>query len=294
MEFIDKKPFLKQEQKLDVEFLKDCYNEDTQLFYPSVDTDQSYSNFSSKKYRKGFAGWESLLLQEQHYRCCYCMRRLKSSALNIEHVIPRNIKTNDLHTEFAKYTENSKWLADNVELDSDFAKRKFNTVQDIESVKIFPHRIALANLLVSCNGKFEEVSSGCCCNNARSNDYLLPLMLMPEVADRIVYDGISGAVAIYPQDESWVKMLQMLNDDTYKEIRILWYKIWKFNQKLDLETVRDYLLKDRILFFKKIFGQNNFENIPNEYHKYTGIPDGDSTYWNLLMDFDWFFTYKWR
>ena len=45
---------------------------------------------------------------------------------------------------------------------------------------------------------------------------------------------------------------------------------------------------------KKIFNLNNFENIPNEYHKYTGLPNGDSTYWNLLMDFDWFFTYKWR
>ena len=279
---------------MDVEFLKDCYNEDTQSFYPSVNSDQSYSNFSSKKYRKGFAGWENLLLQEQHDRCCYCMRRLKSSALNIEHVIPRNLKANDTHNEFAKYTENSKWLADNVELDSDFAKRNFKSVQDIERVKIFPHRIALANLLASCNGKFEEVSSGCCCNNARSNDYLLPLMLMPEVKERIVYDGISGAVAIYPKDESWVKMLQTLNDDTYKEIRILWHKIWEFNQELDIETVRGYLLKDRIIFFKKIFNLNNFENIPNEYHKYTGLPDGDSTYWNLLMDFDWFFTYKWR
>ena len=294
MEFIDKRPFLEQEQKMDVEFLKDCYNEETQSFYPSVNSDQSYSNFSSKKYRKGIAGWENLLLQEQHDRCCYCMRRLKNSALNIEHVIPRNLKVNDTHDEFAKYTENSKWLADNVELDSDFAKRNFKSVQDIEKTNKFPHRIALANLLASCNGKFEEVSTGCCCNNARSNDYLLPLMLMPEVKERIVYDGVSGAVAIYPQDESWAKMLQTLNDDTYKEIRILWHKIWEFNQELDIETVRGYLLKDRIIFFKKIFNPNNFENIPNEYHKYTGLPDGDCTYWNLLMDFDWFFTYKWR
>lgn len=293
MEFIDKRPFLEQEQKLDVKFLKDCYKEDTQSFYPSVDTDQSYSNFSSKKYRKGIDGWESLLLQEQHGRCCYCMRRLKNTALNIEHVIPRNLKDNDPHVEFAKYTESSKWLADNVELDSDFAERDFKTVQDIDNVKIFPHRIALANLLASCNGKFEEVSSGCCCNNARSNDYLQPLMLMPEVKERIIYNGISGAVVIYPQDESWVKMLQTLNDDTYKEIRILWYRICKFSQKLDLEIVRSYLLKDRIMFFKKIFNQNNFEDIPNEYHKYTGLPDGNSTYWNLLMDFDWFYTY-WR
>lgn len=235
MEFIDKRPFLEQEQKMDVEFLKDCYNEDTQSFYPSVNSDQSYSNFSSKKYRKGIAGWENLLLQEQHDRCCYCMRRLKSPALNIEHVIPRNLKANDTHNEFAKYTENSKWLADNVELDSDFAKRNFKSVQDIERVKIFPHRIALANLLASCNGKFEEVSSGCCCNNARSNDYLLPLMLMPEVKERIVYDGISGAVAIYPKDESWVKMLQTLNDDTYKEIRILWHKYGNSTKNLTLK-----------------------------------------------------------
>ena len=294
MEFIDKRPFLKQDQKLDVEYLKDCYNEEDHTFYPNIDTDQSYSNFSSKKYRKGLDGWESLLLQEQHNRCCYCMRWLNTTALNIEHVIPRNLKVDDPKTEFVKYTANSKWLADNVNWDSEFAKIEFKSIQDIENIETFPHRIALANLLTSCNGKFEMVSSGCCCNNARSNDYLLPLMLMPEVKERIRYDGISGAVAIYPQDESWTKMLQMLNDDTYKEIRILWYRIWKFNQKLDLQTVRDFKLKDRIVFFKGIFNQNNFEDIPNEYHKYTGLPDGNCTYWNLLMDFDWFYTYNWR
>lgn len=293
MEFIDKGPFLKQERQLDVKFLKDCYDEKTHSFYPRVDIDQSYSDFSSKKYRKGIDGWENLLLQEQHGRCCYCMRRLHTTALNIEHVIPRNLKADNPHAEFAKYTAHSKWLADNVQLDTDFVNKDFKTIQDIENVKAFPHRIALANLLVSCNGKFEEISSGCCCNNARSNDYLLPLMLMPEVKERMVYDGVFGTVAIYPQDESWTKMLQMLNDDTYKEIRVLWYKIWKYDKDLDLKTIRDFQLKDRIKFFKKIFDQRNFESIPNEYHKYTGFPSGDSTYWDLLMDFDWFLTYEW-
>lgn len=73
----------------------------------------------------------------------------------------------------------------------------------------------------------------------------------------------------------------------------LWYKIWKYDKDLDLKTIRDFQLKDRIKFFKKIFDQRNFESIPNEYHKYTGFPSGDGTYWDLLMDFDWFLTYEW-
>ncbi len=294
MKFIDKEPFLKREEILVIQYLKDCFNEDLHTFYPCIDSDQSYANFSSPKYRKGAAGWEHLLLLEQKGRCCYCMRRLKPGAFNIEHVIPRNMKTQKPKEEFQKYTAASKWLANHVELDSDFAAIHFTCTEDIEKVVRFPHRIAVANFLASCNGKFSEIGRGCCCNNARSNDYLLPLMLMPNVHERMVYDGLSGCVAVFPIEQSWEKMLQVLNDDTYKEIRILWFKASKHKECIEGKDIKSFQLKDRILFMKEIFEEQNFENIPCEYHKYAGVPFDDSTYWNLFADFDWFLTYKWR
>ena len=56
MKFIDKEPFLKREEILVIQYLKDCFNEDLHTFYPCIDSDQSYANFSSPKYRKGAAG----------------------------------------------------------------------------------------------------------------------------------------------------------------------------------------------------------------------------------------------
>lgn len=54
MEYIDKSHFLNREQEIDRNFLKDCYDEDSQSFYPKIDSDQSYSNFSSRIYRKRY------------------------------------------------------------------------------------------------------------------------------------------------------------------------------------------------------------------------------------------------
>ena len=293
MEYIDKSHFLGREQEIDRNFLEECFNEDSKSFYPEIDTDQSYSNFSNRTYRKGTDGWERLLLEEQDGRCCYCMKKLQVGALNIEHVIPRNIQAKDDGEEFAKYINASPFLEQNVELASDFAKKQFTNKEELSEVTKFPHRIALPNLLASCNGKFGKPSDGCCCNNARSNDYLLPLMLMPEAKQHIRYDRRSGIIVMYPEEKSWEKLLQTLNDDTYKEIRLLWYKAWLHKDKIKLESLADYDTKERTLFLNLIFDVDNFTQISEEYQKYAGILTGDSTYWKLFLDFDWFFNYNW-
>lgn len=194
-----------KEREIDIAYLQDCFNDESHSFYPEIDSDQSYSNFSSKKYRKGVDGWENLLLLEQNGRCCYCMRKLDNCARNIEHVVPRNINTENPEEEFQKYAKAASIIEDNVILASNFTKTKFEDSEDIRKAVKMPHRIALQNLLVSCNGKFGTPSSGCCCNNARSNDFLQPLMLMQDGANKVYYDGISGVVTNYPFEPSWGK-----------------------------------------------------------------------------------------
>lgn len=294
MEFIDKSSYQEREKEICVAYLQACFNAETKTFYPAIDTDQSYNNFSSKTLRKGKYGWESLLMREQNGRCCYCMRRLDRSVRNIEHVIPRNFETNNPQEEFSKYTQSSDILRNYVMLSSEFSKLRFDSLEEILEVKQMPHRIALQNMLVSCNGKFGFSRSGCCCNNARSNDFLLPLMLMPCVVDRVHYDGISGVMFVYPPDSSWNKIVELLNDDTYKEIRVLWYRIWKHKEQVNLEACKSFKCEERIKFMKLIFDKENLYDVPEAYQKYAGQEENEAVYWKMLLDFDWFFTYKWE
>lgn len=46
-------------------------------------------NFDDFKRNKRF---KYLLLREQGFRCCYCMRHLKGETTTIEHIIPQSTK----------------------------------------------------------------------------------------------------------------------------------------------------------------------------------------------------------
>lgn len=266
-------------------FLQDCFDEEAREFHPRIGSEELYKDFSGRKYRKGSAGWERLLASRQGGRCCYCMRKLGKS--NIEHVIPRNMDAATEREQFANYTSCVPLLADSVELAKDFARRQFSSKTEIAHTPKMPHSIALTNLLVSCNGKFDEVSDGCCCNGLRGNEYLTPLMLMPAARTRVRYDGKSGAMSVYPEEPSWKKTVDTLNDDTYKEIRRLWHSIAKSDA--DTSGMGGFDIKSRILFIKGILDIYNFEDAPEEYRKYAW----NDSYWQLLTDFSWFGSYEW-
>lgn len=266
-------------------FLQDCFDEETREFHPRIGSEELYKSFSGRKYRKGLAGWEHLLASQQGGRCCYCMRRLGKS--NIEHIIPRNMDAATEREQFTRYTSCVPLLADSVELTKDFALRQFSSKKEIAHTPKMPHTIALTNLLVSCNGKFDEVSDGCCCNGRRGNEYLTPLMLMPEAQNRVRYDSKSGAMYVYPEEPSWKKTVDLLNEDTYKEVRRLWRCIAKSHA--DTSGIGGFGIKRRILFIKDILATDNFEDTPEEYRKYAW----SDSYWRLLADFDWFGSYEW-
>lgn len=292
MKYIDKAPYRAAERQYVVDFLQQCFSQETNGFYPAIDSDQLYQNFSHRSFRKGSSGWEQLLLQEQEQRCCYCMRRLQPSSLNIEHVIPRNLPPATARAEFQQYTHAAPVLAREVMLSADFAQIPFQSPAAIAQEPKMPHRIALANLLASCNGKNEESPlEGCCCNNYRGHDYLLPLMLMPEVAERVSYDGKEGLIRITPSESSWEKIISLLNKDTYKEIRKIWYKIATRTTLSDATALVNYQLRERIDLFKQAFSTDNFEKLPEYLHKYISFHDPRLTYWHLLLSFDWFFCY---
>lgn len=91
-------------------------------------------------------------MEEQHNRCCYCMRRLDSETL--EHLIPNKI--ND-KTKFDNCLDSNTVLNNkNGCFSNDFIKNR------TKEYPPYPHAIACQNFVVSCGSKSH-------CNTGRRN-----------------------------------------------------------------------------------------------------------------------------
>lgn len=167
-----------------------------------------YDCIDKKEYRK-------FCLEEQDYVCCYCSREIdNSSNTQLEHIIPRDKKTNK--DSIAEYFKFSKILEDNVVLQSEFT----NSISRLTSPP-FPHHIAYHNIVASCNGKILDTSEDLtCCNRNRGNDFVPPFNLMP---NSIAY--LNDGTIYYVNDEIDNRFLKPLNlnKDFLKNIRRIWF-----------------------------------------------------------------------
>lgn len=294
MKYIDKYKLSTQAHDINVRFLKDCYVEDIKLPYPKPDDPtESFENFKQKQYIEINAhdkGWKTLLLEEQNHRCCYCMRRLNNTAkgkINYEHIIPRTCKGDEGQNEYAYYASHAPALHDFVEMADVFTKKGFTTQQDIEQETKLPHITALANLTAACNGKRNSLTTdGCCCNNTRGNKRMMPIMLMPDADENVNYDA-NGILTITNNDGTLNTIIQELNDDTLKEVRAVWARLCQVQRALPTS------LKERIEWFKLAYQVTDFTSLPLEVRRYAGAITSDESdfYWNLLLDYDWFYNY---
>ncbi|GHT09887.1 hypothetical protein FACS189426_09260 [Bacteroidia bacterium] len=92
MKFIDKTKLATEAEAIVSAFLKELKVEGA--VYPN----DLYSKFKSAKNKKNILLQfllTKLLLQEQHNRCCYCMRKLDADdeEKTLEHLIPNKIKS---------------------------------------------------------------------------------------------------------------------------------------------------------------------------------------------------------
>ena len=291
-----------------------------------------------KKFKRKYGGdnehpgWKHLLLEEQDGRCCYCMRRLseEKEAVNYEHVIPCSLEGKRGQEEYAYYAEQAPALRDFVEMADVFAEREFASVDDLDRLEKMPHTIALANLLAACNGKRELRSDdaaaegkrqideyGCYFNNYRSNDRILPVMLMEDVEavytpngnltfPEFMTDNEESSVYDEPYDELLKKIVDRtdgLNHKTLQEVRSIWYHISRTAYRPeDIQSI--YKLPDKmkrsrelIKIFKEAYrgkGKDLEEEPPDEVLKYALIPQKDRTkdfYLSTLLAYDWFYDY---
>ena len=294
MKYINKYLHSGEAHDINVEFLEDCYQGPDKPFIPRVDDKQSFEDFKKKKYRHGHGGkrgWEEVMFEEQEGRCCYCMRTVVPGKLNIEHIVPRALCGTRAQVEYAQYASKSPAIRDFVEVADVFARKQFANKADIDGEQKMPHTTAEANLLLACNGKRGEPNTGCCCNNSRQDAYMLPLMLMEECDNRVDYDE-NGLMSIMPEEETLKSIVKELNDETLKTVRKIWFEISGTQYSVDeIRMMTSYI--DKVLLLKTAFGVSNFEVLSNTVKQYAGSWDnqGRSFYWDLLLSYDWFYSY---
>lgn len=306
MIYIDKHINLEEGNQYSADYLYDSFDENEECFYPSIASKQAYSNFSHKKYRYGIGlgdnreGFEPLLVKEQEGRCCYCMGRIVSGNIALEHIIPRSFKENqNPHVEFQYYANYAPILSENVELATDFSNRKLKCRDDITQIRKFPHIISYTNLVASCHGIIDKKNgTSCFCNHPRGNKRIIPLMLMPDSILNVKYDKLGTMIFTgFAETEikDTIKALQ-LNNETLQEIRMLWYKISRTNKTIaNITSITQ--LKDKISLLKEIFNIDDYTQLEEKWKNYAPIPkpeniqEHETVYWNLFIKYDWFYEY---
>ncbi|MDR0750522.1 MAG: hypothetical protein LBF62_13265 [Tannerellaceae bacterium] len=129
---------------------KSEFKEEAEFIISSFDL---FDSFKSDKNDKG--EWSRTLLiqrlrQEQHNRCCYCMRNMENEneQKTLEHIIPKSITKKD---DFNKYLNSETVLnSSNVCLTKEFIDKKEKKFPP------FPHSVAYQNLTISCNGQVSK------------------------------------------------------------------------------------------------------------------------------------------
>lgn len=237
-----------------------------------------YENFRKPEYRIEF---ESLLREEQYNICCYCMREVSKDPASLEHIVPRACDNED---SFEYYKTRSKVLCDYVELKESFAKVPLKPKNELVR---YPHVVAYANLVVSCNGISEENTKSCCmCNGPRGKKNIIPLMLLPDCLEQVGYIK-SGEMYSKKGDQEIIDTIKLLNlnYERLKEIRKIWYLVGKHKYWSELWSARSSILRQYV--FIRLFEVELPSELPENIKKYT---DNDF-YWKLMLKYQWFYGY---
>lgn len=234
----------------------------------------------------------SVLLKNQNYYCCYCMRRLTGNDdTTLEHIVPQTATEKD----FEEYKKDEfTHIKEHLLLSSEYTKKKNPSFDPL------PHTVAYDNLVASCKGLFPKLSkignaeqdeSGHCCNNKRGNDKALPIYFLHDVSDIIRYHK-SGRI-IYEYNDPWyeacVEMVgnARLNWETLTDIRQLWF-VMRDVPKRDILSCKDEnerrdLIQDN-LYLTDING-DRIKQLTKKFKK--------KEYWSVFLLYDWFHTIKW-
>ncbi len=292
MIFIDKSLREEDGRAINIRFLKDYFDAGTLRFSIPLDKSAYGIYATDARYRDE---WRKILCEEQSHLCCYCMRRISLDGFSAEHIVPQSLKGEADRPEYLRYVSGPD-AAPNitrcVEYSDDTETRAYTSAADIDALSKMPHVIAHQNLLAACKGIRGSEINGCCCNNERGRDFLVPYMLIPGGSARFKYD-VNGIISMSPEERSWNKMIKTLNGATFQTIRRIWYMIAR-NTRFR-EDHFDYTTSElqRMNILKTAFKEDNFLKIPEKYKTFAGkiMGNGNDYTWRLLVDYSWFLQY---
>ncbi len=216
---------------------------------------------------------KQLLLTEQQFLCCYCMRRLTNITTTFEHIVPRSTVT---QLGLNQYTHNH--LIDvNVCLQSVFDSATVPVVSPP-----YPLEIGYENLTASCKGDFPGSVTYHICNHKRGSAFIEPLFYIPTIANEVSYlkgGLLSSSNSGY--DNSIIVL--NLNYDSLERIRQVWYYI-SVENIVDIENAATEAQKNDILTV-------NLMSLPPERRNRLIADFKNETFWNVLLLYKWFHSY---
>ncbi len=220
-----------------------------------------------------------LLLREQNYLCCYCMRSISYKGhTTIEHVLPRKTKKDD-HNTITHYQNMARFMKRYV---------KWTEEPPTKRIKIppYPHYCAYENLVASCDGSIYDLINPDyqypsrlhnCCNNYRNNDEIIPMFFLENINHILVYER-DGELTFDEKYQNTIKAIN-LEHDTLKLMRRAWAKI---SDIYSVDDVKNAMTN--VSFRDEIIDDSNF-------NAFDGHLLCNSNFWNLLYEYRWFYTY---
>ena len=223
---------------------------------------------------------EHLLLREQSYHCCYCMRAISvKHRTTLEHLLPRKTKENDYNT-ICHYQNTTR-----------FMKRYVRWTQEPPHGKIkvppYPHYCAYENLVASCDGSVWDMSNPNAlaskvhntCNNIRKDTKIVPLFYDSQVERRLLYERDGELTYDEVKYRDTIGAIQ-LEHATLKLMRKSWAQI--ANTQYCIEDVKKAINDEHLR--QNILGDLRLSAAEYDFLQRMNI-------WGLLYEYRWFYDY---
>ena len=220
-----------------------------------------------------------LLLREQGYHCCYCMRAISFKGhTTIEHILPRKTRAteSDIILHYLNFTR--------------FMKRYVMWSPEPPVKRVtrppYPHFCSYENMVVSCDGSIRDMNNPdesyssrlhSCCNNFRSNKEIIPMFYLKNIKQILTYER-DGELTCDDKYEATIKALN-LQHETLKLMRKAWARVCCDYTEEDVKSAR----KDKELrnFIVDDSGLNSSEG--------SFLIKDDI--WNVFYEYRWFYSY---
>lgn len=287
MIYIDKQRSIADGEGYTRDYLEDSFDVKSNSFLPSLHSEEAFNRFRNHQYNShsphADADFKSLLLREQEWRCCYCMRRISADVKdsNIEHLIPKKCPVGDL-SYYARYSVLQNHHVSHSEAFE--GKRYVDKRVVVQQVKL-PHMVAYENLVASCADSHH-------CNSARGNARIPPLPVISDIENKYFYSP-SGMIVTEDKDAEYDRAIGVLrlNDESLILVRLLWKKVVSSTYTpAQIVAITD--ISDKHLFLCTVFGKTSFTDLPNKWQNFAPVGGNVSTYyWDLFVKYDWFYDY---